>query len=141
MEPLYTTEDAEKTLRYLAPCEYGEIVQPAPGVKFRFTDAGHLLGSASVELWATKTTLRKDCVLRRYREPASAHHPGSSVHQKCGLCVDGIHYGNREHEKREDYIPQLAEIIDRTLREAGIVIIPSFAVGRTQELLYFYPGD
>lgn len=138
VEPLYTTEDAEKTLRYLVPCEYGEMMEPAPGVRFRFTDAGHLLGSASVELWATENNITKKIVFSG--DIGNLHQPiirDPQYMKDADYVLMESTYGNREHEKREDYIPQLAEIIDKTLGEGGNVVIPSFAVGRTQELLYF----
>lgn len=138
VEPLYTVQDADRTLQYLEPRAYGEFVEPAPGVRFRFTDAGHLLGSASVELWLTENGATKKLVFSGdigNRNQPLIRNPQYIA--EADYAVIESTYGNREHEKIDDYTPRLAEIIDKTLSEGGNVVIPSFAVGRTQELLYF----
>ena len=138
VEPLYTTEDAQRTLRYLTPCEYGEMVEPAPGIRFRFVDAGHLLGSASVEVWATENNVTKKVVFSG--DIGNLHQPiirDPQYISEADYVLMESTYGNREHEKFVDYTQQMADVIDSTLGKGGNVIIPSFAVGRTQEVLYF----
>lgn len=138
-EPLYTLEDAEDTLKLLASCEYGEFIELCSGVRLRFTDAGHLLGSAFIEVWATENGQTKKIVFSGdignknqpiIRDPQYVYEGGD-------YAVMESTYGDREHEKLADYTRPLADIIDNTLANGGNVVIPSFAVGRTQELLYF----
>lgn len=136
-EPLYTVQDAEDTLPYLTPCVYGQEVTPAPGISFTMTDAGHLLGSASVTLRLTEGDVTKTLVFSG--DIGSPHRPIIRDPQyltEADYVVMESTYGNREHDKVEDYRVELAKVIDDTLSQGGNVVIPSFAVGRTQELLY-----
>ncbi len=140
VEPLYTLKDVEDTLTHLVTMEYGQEVQITDGVKIRFVDAGHLLGSASVELWLTEGDTERKLVFSGdignkdqpiIRDPQTI--------DKADYVITESTYGDRLHDATEDpdYCADLAEVIDRTLGRGGNVIIPSFAVGRTQELLYF----
>ena len=136
-EPLYTVQDAEDTLPYLTPGVYGQEVAPAPGISFTMTDAGHLLGSASVTLRLTEGDVTKTLVFSG--DIGSPHRPIIRDPQyltEADYVVMESTYGNREHDKVEDYRVELAKVIDDTLSQGGNVVIPSFAVGRTQELLY-----
>jgi metallo-beta-lactamase family protein len=137
-EPIYTVEDAQKTLSRMVPCSYGEMVELCEEVRFRFTDAGHLLGSAYVEMWVTEDGLTQKVVfsgdIGNYNQPIIRD--PQYVKQADYVVMEST-YGDREHEKVEDYIPILADIFDTTLSDGGNVVIPSFAVGRTQELLYY----
>ena len=137
--PLYTLEDAEDTLKLLSHCEYGEFTELCKGVRVRFTDAGHLLGSAFIEVWATENGQTKKIVFSGdignknqpiIRDPQYVYEGGD-------YAVMESTYGDREHDHMTDYRKPLADIIDNTLANGGNVVIPSFAVGRTQELLYF----
>lgn len=137
VEPLYTAEDAEKTLRHLVSCEYGQKVTPAPGITFQMVDAGHLLGSASIEIWLTEQDITKKVVFSG--DIGSPNRPvirDPQYIKEADYVVMESTYGNRDHDKIEDYTPELAQVIDRTLAQGGNVVIPSFAVGRTQEILY-----
>jgi metallo-beta-lactamase family protein len=137
-EPIYTVEDAENTLKYLVPCGYGQITELFEGVKFRFTDAGHLLGSASAELWLTENGETKKLVFSG--DIGSRNQPiirNPQYIKEADYVVMESTYGDRDHEKQENYAAVLADIFDRTLARGGNVVIPSFAVGRTQELLYY----
>lgn len=137
-EPLYTVEDAQKTLQYLVPYSYGEMIEPASGIRFSFTDAGHLLGSASVEMWLTEKNVTKKIVFSG--DIGNCNQPiirDPQYIKKADYVVMESTYGDREHDKMAEYTPELAAIIDRTLSGGGNLVIPSFAVGRTQELLYF----
>jgi len=139
VEPLYTAADAEAALALLHPVEYGQMTQISDGISFRFTDAGHLLGSAYVELWATEDGQTKKLVFSgdignvdqpiiRDPEPVSG----------ADYVIMESTYGDRNHEMPDDYCAVLSEILNRTFARGGSVIIPSFAVGRTQELLFFF---
>jgi len=138
VEPLYTLSDAEQALQQLAVFEYGQTFDLCEGVQVRFTDAGHLLGSASVELWLTEAGVTKKIVFSGdignvdqpvIRDP-------QPVEQADYVVMEST-YGDRSHEPPESYTEALAQLIDETFARGGNVIIPSFAVGRTQELLYF----
>lgn len=138
VEPLYTIADAEEAVRHLVTYEYGEMVELCPGVKLRFVDAGHLLGSACAEFWLSENGVEKKIVFSGdlgnvdqpiIRDPQPIY--------EADYVVTESTYGDRNHEPPESYTEALAQIIDDTFAKGGNVIIPSFAVGRTQELLYF----
>ena len=136
-EPLYTVQDAENTLSYLTPCIYGQTITPAPGISFTMTDAGHLLGSASVTLRLTEGEVTKTLVFSG--DIGSPNRPiirDPQYLSDADYVIMESTYGNREHDRVKDYHTELAQIIDDTLSQGGNVVIPSFAVGRTQELLY-----
>ncbi len=140
VEPLYTVEDVEKTLRHLVTLEYGQEMTLAPGIRMRFCDAGHLLGSASVELWLSEGGVERKIVFSG--DLGNDHQPiirDPQTIDRADYVVTESTYGDRLHESGEnpDYTADLAAVIDKTLGRGGNVIIPSFAVGRTQELLYF----
>lgn len=138
VEPVYTLEDAEGLLRHLRPCRYGEAVQTAENVTVRFTDIGHLLGSSAIEVWLTENGVEKKIVFSG--DVGNTNQPILKDPQT----VDGADYvviestyGTRLHGERPDTVGQLTEILQQTFDRGGSVVIPSFAVGRTQELLYF----
>lgn len=136
-EPLYTVQDAENTFPLLTSCRYEETISPAPGISFTMTDAGHLLGSASITLRLTEGDVTKTLVFSG--DIGSPNRPiirdPQYLHEADYVIMEST-YGNREHERVDDYRVELATIIDDTLTKGGNVVIPSFAVGRTQELLY-----
>ncbi len=138
VEPLYSVEDAENTLPHLQAVEYGETFDVCEGVKARFVDAGHLLGSACVELWLTENGTEKKIVfsgdLGNVDQPIIRD---PSFVEEADYVVMESTYGDRNHDIPESYTEALAELIDDTFARGGNVVIPSFAVGRTQELLYF----
>ena len=138
VEPLYTIADAEHAMELVETCEYGELVDLCEGVRLRFTDAGHLLGSACAELWLTEEGVTRKIVFSGdlgnvdqpiIRDPQTIDEADYVVMEST--------YGDRLHEPPESYTEALAQIIDETFEQGGNVVIPSFAVGRTQELLYF----
>ena len=140
VEPLYTVADAAQVAEHLVTAEYGQIIELFEGVKIRFVDAGHLLGSASVEMWMEEGGVEKKIVFSG--DIGNVNQPiirdPSWVHGADYVVMEST-YGDRLHDmdKDPDYTADLAAIIDETLGNGGNVIIPSFAVGRTQELLYF----
>ena len=139
VEPVYTMEDAEAVLKQFRPCSYGETVQINEAVSIRLTDVGHLLGSAAIEVWLREGEAEKKMCFSGdignlnqpiLRDPLF-------VRQADALVIEST-YGDRLHaEVRVDYVTELAERIQKTLDRGGNVVIPSFAVGRTQEVLYF----
>ena len=140
VEPLYTVQDAEEAVKRIVTCEYGTTLQIADGVKVRFVDAGHLLGSASVEMWLTEGDTTRKVVFSGdigNRDQPIIRDP--QYIRDADYVLTESTYGDRLHDmdKDPDYTADLAAIIDETLGNGGNVIIPSFAVGRTQELLYF----
>ena len=138
VEPLYTIEDASRVREFMTTCEYGEKIDLCEGVTVEFVDAGHLLGSASIIVDATEGGVTKRLVFSGdlgninqpiIRDPVHIHGADYVVMEST--------YGDRNHTEVWSYTDDLAEIIDKTIARGGNVIIPSFAVGRTQELLYF----
>lgn len=135
--PLYTSHDVTKTMERFVACEYGETYSVLQGVTIRFLDAGHLLGSASIEVTVTEQEQTKTIVfsgdvgnVKRplIRDPQFPKHADYVVIEST--------YGDRLHGKRADYVSQLTKVLQETFDRGGNVVIPSFAVGRTQELLY-----
>ena len=138
VEPLYTLADAEHAMELVTTCEYGQMVDLCPGVRLRFTDAGHLLGSACAELWLTEEGVTRKVVfsgdLGNVDQPIIRD---PEFLEEADYVVMESTYGDRDHEVPESYTQALAQLIDETFARGGNVVIPSFAVGRTQELLYF----
>ena len=138
VEPLYTTEDAMNVFKLVTTCEYGQTVELCEGVTAVFTDAGHLLGSASITLELDEGGVHKTLVFSG--DIGNVDQPiirDPQLLKKADYVVMESTYGDRNHTEVWSYTDELAEIIDETLRKGGNVVIPSFAVGRTQELLYF----
>ena len=138
VEPLYTIEDAAQVREYMTTCEYGQKVELCEGVTVEFIDAGHLLGSASILVDATEGGVTKRLVFSGdignvdqpiIRDPSPVTGADYVVMEST--------YGDRNHTEVWSYTDDLARIIDETIGRGGNVVIPSFAVGRTQELLYF----
>ena len=138
VEPLYTLADAMAVKDYLRRCEYNEEVELCEGVTAVFTDAGHLLGSASITLRLTENGVTKTIVfsgdIGNNRQPIIRD---PVLLRAADYVVMESTYGDREHGEVPSYTEGLAQVIDETLGKGGNVVIPSFAVGRTQELLYF----
>ena len=140
VEPLYTLVDVERALRHIVTCEYGWELEIAEGIKIRFVDAGHLLGSACVEMWLTENDVTKKIVFSGdigNRKTPIIRSPQPIT--EADYVVTESTYGDRLHNVKEkpDYSGELAQVIEETLSNGGNLVIPSFAVGRTQELLYF----
>ncbi len=138
-EPEYTMEDAEGIIKRIVPCRYGEVIEICDGIKVRFTDIGHLLGSASIEIWLTEENIQKKIVFSG--DIGNKNQPllkDPTFTEEADYVVMESTYGDRLHgEETPDYVGELAKVIQETLDKGGNVVIPSFAVGRTQEMLYF----
>ncbi len=137
-EPLYTMADAISAIELLRQHKYDEKFTLCEGVEVRFVDAGHLLGSASIEIWATEGEETRKFVFSGdignlnqplIRDPVYL--------EEADYVVMESTYGDRRHERPKDYVTAFAQVIQETFDRGGSVIIPSFAVGRTQEMLYF----
>ena len=134
-EPLYTKDDARLAMQQVEPIPYDTRTELFPGVDMCFRDAGHILGSSSVELWGDgrKLVFSGDLGPKGtpiLRDPA--------VITEADLVLMESTYGDRLHRDRADTIHELEGIFDEAWRSGGCVLIPAFAVGRTQELLYWF---
>ena len=137
-EPLYTIEDAQRVRQYMTTCEYHQVVDLCEGVRVEFVDAGHLLGSASIIVTATEGGVTKQIVFSG--DIGNVDQPiirDPTYLTGADYVVMESTYGDRNHTEVWSYTDDLAKIIDETIAKGGNVVIPSFAVGRTQELLYF----
>ncbi len=137
VEPLYHVHDAEESLRYFVPVQYGQKIDVNNIISIRFRDAGHILGSAILELWISeeehtaKIVFSGDLGMKNkplIRDP-------EFIEEADYLIMEST-YGDRLHEQVEDRMHLLIDTINRTIKRNGTVVIPSFAVGRTQELIY-----
>ena len=138
VEPLYTITDAENALKCFVGVPYGEERQIADGMRIRFIDAGHLLGSASIELWITENGISKKIIFSG--DIGNLDQPlinDPSYPEEADYVVMESTYGERLHDRPADYTSELADVLQKTFDRGGNVVIPSFAVGRTQEMLYF----
>ncbi len=138
-EPIYTMEDADGTIRRIVPCSYDKEIEICEGIKIRFTDIGHLLGSASIEVWITEGEESRKIVFSG--DIGNLDQPLLKNPMKtkdADYVVMESTYGDRLHStERPDYVGELSSIIQETFNRGGNVVIPSFAVGRTQEMLFF----
>lgn len=138
VDPLYTMADAEKCMNHFIGIGYDRSFQVTPNVKLTFRDAGHILGSAMVVLDITENGESKRLTftgdlgrknLPIIRDPFQV--------DETDIYITESTYGNRFHDKVEDMKAKLQEIVDKTVQRGGRVIVPSFSLGRTQELVYF----
>ena len=139
VEPIYDIDDVEGLMNHMHPCDYGVYIQVNDCVTIRLTDVGHLLGSAAIEVWLTENgETRKICFsgdVGNVNQPILRD--PQFVKDTEFLVVEST-YGDRNHtETRIDYVNALADRIQMVLDRGGNMVIPSFAVGRTQEMLYF----
>ena len=138
-EPLYDSKDVEKTMTLFRPFPYNAQFSPAEGITASFTDIGHLLGSAAISVTMTEDGITKKMVFSG--DVGNTNQPiirdPSFVEEADYLLIEST-YGDRLHDQNPTgHVEALASMIQRTLDRGGNVIIPSFAVGRTQEILYF----
>ena len=136
-KPRYTMDDVEQTLKQMVPLSYGQTVKITENVTATFRDAGHLLGSASIYLTVsengeTRTVLFSGDLGNVSRPLIRDPQPA----QNADTVIIESTYGDSDHGARPDYVAQLADVLNRTLDRGGNLVIPAFAVGRTQELLY-----
>ncbi|MCI8485999.1 MAG: MBL fold metallo-hydrolase [Clostridia bacterium] len=135
--PMYTAEDAVRSLEVFRPIKYDELIEIAPNIHVRFNDAGHMLGSSIIEIWVredekeTKIVFTGDIGnndIPLLSEP--------TMIESADYLVMESTYGNRLHIRNDEKAEEFLKIVSETLDKGGTVVIPSFAVGRTQEILY-----
>ena len=135
--PLYTADDAIKCMEIFKPVKYDEIIQVDKNIFVRFNDAGHMLGSSTIEIWAiedgkeTKTVFSGD--LGNNDIPLLSE---PTMIDNCDYLVMESTYGSRLHNRNDQKAEMFLNIVSETINNGGTVVIPSFAVGRTQEILY-----
>jgi len=137
VKPLYTAQNANDCIKLFSSVKYDEIVKPDENIKLRFNDAGHILGSSIVELWVNENGEESKLVFSGdlgnmnmpiLRDP-------TIIDSADYLFIEST-YGNRVHLDVENKVDKFIEIITSTVEKGGNIVIPSFAVGRTQEILY-----
>lgn len=137
IEPLYTSEDALISMQYFNSIPYDETININESISLRFRDAGHLLGSAIIELWIKEEENEKKLVFSGdlgVKDKPILRDP-EYIDEADYLIIEST-YGNRLHKNVKERITKLVDIILETTKNGGNVIIPSFAVGRTQEIIY-----
>ena len=137
VEPLYTLEDADRALALVKPVEYDQLIELNEDMRFVFNDAGHILGSAITELWVTEGETETKIVFSG--DLGVMHRPilrDPTIIKKADCVIMETTYGDRLHPDNAMDVRRLIDIIIKTADRGGCVVIPAFAVGRTQELLY-----
>lgn len=137
--PAYTMEDAMGVIRNFVSCDYNKQIPLSEGIMVRFVDAGHLLGSSSIEIWLTEDGEQRKLIFSG--DIGNTDQPlikdPMYLTEGADYVIMESTYGDRSHGERPEYVTALAQVIQRTFDRGGNLVIPSFAVGRTQEMLYF----
>lgn len=137
VKPLYTMNDAVECMKLFQKVKYDEIVSLTPNIKFRFRDAGHILGSSILELWVRENGKENKIVFSGdlgnkgipiLRDP--------DIIEEADFLIIESTYGNKLHQDNDNKFERFIDIINDTIKKGGNIIIPSFAVGRTQEIIY-----
>jgi metallo-beta-lactamase family protein len=137
VEPLYKTEDVEKVLPLTERAKYGEVIDTGRGIRYRFTDAGHILGSGSLTLWLDGPDNEKKIIFSG--DIGKKGNPiinDPTLSTEADYAVMESTYGDRLHKNNADTARELTEAITTTFAKGGNVLIPAFAIGRTQDVLY-----
>ena len=137
LPPLYTAEEAAKSLEIFEPVQYDQLIEIDENIHVRFNDAGHMLGSAIIEVWINENGEQKKIVFSG--DIGNNDIPllsSPTMIDDADFLVMESTYGNRLHLRNNDKAEMFLNIIYETLEKGGTVVIPSFAVGRTQEILY-----
>ena len=136
--PIYNTEDAAAACELMIPVDYNQVVKVCDEFQIKFVDAGHLLGSSSIEMKVTENGVSKTIIfsgdIGKINKPIIKD--PETLKGADYVLIEST-YGDRLHEERPDYIKTLTKVLEETFEKGGNVVIPSFAVGRTQEMLYF----
>ncbi len=144
--PLYDMNDAMGVLTHFVPCDYRQIIEVCEGLKVRFVDAGHLLGSSSIEMWLEEEVTEDGQTRMEKRKIVFSGDigPGSrplirdpEYISEADYVVMESTYGDRAHATPPDFARELARVLKHTLLRGGNLVIPAFSVGRTQEMLFF----
>jgi metallo-beta-lactamase family protein len=137
IDPLYTVKDAEASLRYFQLVRYDELFSPAEGIKVQFRDAGHILGSAIIEIWIEEGGSERKLVFS-----GDLGSPGQPIVrdptwiEEADLLWLESTYGDRLHKSRDETVQELFQIIRQAIQDQAKVIIPAFAVERTQDVIF-----
>ena len=137
IEPLYTTEDVLEALTYCVGVDYYKDVQITPDVRVRFLDAGHILGSSIVELYITEAGIEKKLVFSGdlgNSQAALLRNP--DIVKSADVLMMESTYGDRDHRSMEETLQEFEDVIEDASKNGGNILIPSFAVGRTQEIIF-----
>jgi len=138
IEPLYSLEDARNALAKFVGMRYHEKKEILPGISIRFQDAGHIMGSSSVEVWLNENGVQRKIVfsgdLGQYDTPIL--NDPAVIREADHVLIEST-YGNRRHRDRQMTVDEIGEIISTASHQHGNLLIPAFAVGRSQEILYF----
>ena len=137
-EPLYDTRDAAETIKLFVPCKYMTTVDVYDGISIRMIDVGHMLGSTSIEVSVTEDGTTQKIIFSG--DIGNKNQPllrDPHYFTEADFVVMESTYGDRSHGAVPDFVGALVEVLNTTFKRGGNVVIPSFAVGRTQELLYF----
>lgn len=138
VEPMYNMDDAMGVLEHFIPCSYGEKIAISEDISIRFIDAGHLLGSSSIEVWGKEEGREVKLVFS-----GDIGHENKPLIRNPQYIKDADYvimestYGDRVHQNPPDYAKELARVCKETFTRGGNLVIPAFSVGRTQEMLYF----
>ncbi len=139
VEPLYTMGDAAEAMRRFRGVGYDEKTRILPGVHMRLRDAGHILGSAIVELWLTESGVERKIVFSGdLGQAGTAILRDPTPVREADLVILESTYGDRLHRSRDDTWREIATVIGNARAANGNILIPAFAIGRTQELLYHF---
>ena len=135
--PLYTIEDVKKSLQFLQSVPYGKIGHTGKDLKYRFRDAGHILGSSIIEIWFQDGPEEKKIVFSGDigRKGNPIVRDPEKIDMADYLVVEST-YGNRQHKELKETIDEFVEAIKITFKRGGNVLIPAFSIGRTQDILY-----
>lgn len=136
--PLYDLNDAIGVLGHFNSCDYHSRINICEGLDVRFVDAGHLLGSSSIEMWITEQGVSRKLVFSG--DIGNGNRPlikDPEYIEDADYVIMESTYGNRNHDTPPDYAVELAKIMNMTFTKGGNLVIPAFSVGRTQEMLYF----
>lgn len=136
--PLYSLEDASSVMAHFIPCSYDSEITVCDKLKIRFTDAGHLLGSASIEIWVTEEEETRKLVFSG--DIGNGNRPlirDPQYIKDADYVIMESTYGNRLHATPPDYAVELAKVMNMTFVKGGNLVIPAFSVGRTQEMLFY----
>lgn len=137
--PMYDLNDAVGVMEHFNACDYDSRITVCEGLEVRFVDAGHLLGSSSIEMWVTENDATRKLVFSG--DIGNGNRP---IIKDCEYIDEADYvimestYGNRLHDTPPDYAVELAKLLNATLKKGGNLVIPAFSVGRTQEMLYFF---
>lgn len=137
LPPLYTAEEATKSLELFKPVKYDEIIEIDENIKVRFNDAGHMLGSSIIEVWVTENGKMEKAVFTG--DIGNNDIPllsSPTMIESADYLIMESTYGSRLHMRNDDKAEMFLNVVSETLDKGGTVVIPSFAVGRTQEIVY-----